>query len=497
MAKVLLIYPPWYTLLGMQCREVPLSMAYLAAVLKRAGHEALIYNADVSEVAQVRKMDIKLDAFKQYQASLYDVGGRFWQEVGKAMNAHHPDIVGIHMKTASFQSGVNLATLVKKASPKVPVIVGGPHPSMVPEDVLKHEVFDYAVLHEGEISMVNLVNALAAGRAPTDVKGIAYRDGSGKVVRSPGQEAIKDLDAELPFPDREAVLDKNLYVPESYGLCFTSRGCPFECIYCDSPKFWGRKVRYRSPDNVIAEMVEVHGKFHTAYFKFYDDTWTLNQKRGIELCEAMIKAGLPAKGVTWQCTTRADCLGDDLAKAMKAAGCAMVNIGLETASDRMLKVIKKGETREEIEAGVKLLQKHGVPVNLYVMMGLPTETEAEVEETMKFARDLKPNSLIPSIATPYPGTELYEVAKKDGFIQSDLDWAEFFHQSPKMGLSRAIEPQRFMRLKDRFLNTSDDYNTWKVKMGMVRRGSVLLLRDPRTFALKLVRKMMPAAGPAV
>jgi radical SAM superfamily enzyme YgiQ (UPF0313 family) len=480
----------------MQCREIPLSLAYLAAVLKRAGHEALIYNADISdEIPQAKKMDLQLENFKHYQASLYDVGGRFWQEVGEAMRGQNPDIVGIHMKTASFKSGVNLATLVKRHNPRTKVIVGGPHPSMVPEGVLKETVFDYLVLHEGEIAMVNLVNALAAGREPTDVKGIAYRDGAGKVVRTPAQEAIQDLDSGLPFPDRDAVLRAEQYVPDSYGLCFTSRGCPFECIYCDSPKFWGRKVRYRSPANVVAEMVEVAGRYQTRYFKFYDDTWTLNQKRGIEICETLIKSGLPAKGVTWQCTTRADCLGDDLARAMKAAGCAMVNIGLETASDRVLKVIKKGETKEEIAEGVRLLQRHEVPVNLYVMMGLPTETKADVEETMAFAHGLKPNSLIPSIATPYPGTELFEVAQREGFIQSDLDWAEFFHQSPKMGLSKDISHEDFMDLKDRFLKDSDRYNTTQLKLGMIRRGSVLLLRDPRTFARKFVRKMLPAVGP--
>lgn len=116
---------------------------------------------------------------------------------------------------------------------------------------------------------------------------------------------------------------------------------------------------------------------------------------------------------------------------------------------------------------------------------------------MAFARSLKPNSLIPSIATPYPGTELYEMAKQDGFIQSDLDWAEFFHQSPKMGLSKDIPPERFQLLKDRFLKTSDSYNGWSLRAGMVRRGSVLLLRDPRTFAKKLVRRMLPASGAAV
>ncbi len=497
MAKVLLIYPPWYTLLGMQCREVPLSLCSLSAVLRKSGHETAIYNADVAdEQPQGRKRDINLEAFKNYQASLYDTGGRFWQEVGESMRTQHPDIVGIHMKTASFKSVINLATLVKRNNPKVPVIVGGPHPSMVPEDVLKHDVFDYVVLHEGELSMVELVDALAAGRVPTDVKGIAYRGADGKMVRTPGREAIKNLD-ELPFPDRDSLLHKEQYVPDSYGISFTSRGCPFECVYCDSPAFWGRKVRYRSPGNVIAELEEVHAKYGTRYVKFYDDTWTLNQKRGIEICETMIKSGLPAKGVTWQCTTRADCLGDDLARAMKAAGCAMVNIGLESASERILKIVKKGETKEEIEAGIRILQKHAIPVNLYVMMGLPTETEAEVEETMAFARSLNPNSLIPSIATPYPGTELFEMAKKDGFIQSDLDWAEFFHQSPKMGLSKDIAPDRFAKLKDRFLKTSDSYNGWSLRTGMVRRGSVLLLRDPRTFAKKLVRRMLPTSGATV
>lgn len=498
MARVLLVYPPWYTLLGLECREVPLSMCYLSAVLKCAGHETAIYNADIAASQPYgRKRDADLEAFKRYQASLYDVGGRFWQELGQAMHAQRPDVIGIHMKTASFRSGINLATLAKRNDPRVKVIVGGPHPSMLPEEVLKHEVFDYAVLHEGEIAMVNLVNALAAGREPVGVKGIAYRDASGQVVRTPGQPAIQDLDAELPFPDRDSLLSKEQYLPDSYGISFTSRGCPFECIYCDSPKFWGRKVRYRSPGNIAAELTEIHGKYGTRYVKFYDDTWTLNQKRGVEVCEAMIQAGLPAKGVTWQCTTRADCLSDDLVKAMKAAGCAMANIGLETASDRLLKVVKKGETKEEIAAGVRMLQRHGIAVNLYVMMGLPTETEADVEETMAFAKALKPNSLIPSIATPYPGTELFEVAQRDGFIQSDLDWAEFFHQSPKMGLSRGIAPERFARLKDRFLGVSDSYNGWSLRIGMVRRGSVLLLRDPRTFARKLVTKMAAATGATV
>jgi radical SAM superfamily enzyme YgiQ (UPF0313 family) len=202
----------------------------------------------------------------------------------------------------------------------------------------------------------------------------------------------------------------------------------------------------------------------------------LNRQRAIEICKAII-----GKGIYWQCDTRADILDEELVKFMKKAGCIAVSIGLESGSDRILKKIKKGESTEDIQRGVSILNKLGINVGLFVMFGFPTETEEEIWQTFEFAKKLKANHIIAGVVTPYPGTPIFEEAKASGLKTDDPYWRAFFHQSPEMGIFK--DQNRFKEIEKKFFEKVEQYNS-----SFLRRGTKLFINfvnNPRRIFNRL------------
>jgi radical SAM superfamily enzyme YgiQ (UPF0313 family) len=300
-------------------------------------------------------------------------------------------------------------------------VLGGAHASCLPFESVEFPYFDYIVRREGEATIVELADKLEKQEDVGGVAGITYKR-NGKVMHNPDRELIKDLDS-IPFPARDLILNKEIMHPDEFGLIFSSRGCPFQCTFCASHNIWTRKVRYRSPENVVQEMLEVHKKYKTEFFSFQDDTFTLNKERTKKICDLIIKAGFKGN-FRWVCNTRIDCLDEELAEKMAKSGCVATALGIESGNDDVLRAMKKGTRTEQAIRAVNVLRKYKIKFSGQFMIGLPYETEEQINDTIRVMQELDPISVMLSVATPLPGTEMHDQALKLGLIDRNIDWTK-------------------------------------------------------------------------
>lgn len=462
MARVLLINPPWYVFLGHSSSAISTGLISLAGYLRKIGHDVAVYNPDMAGHLYSSDLDV-LRANETYRRRMQDESDPIFQEVRARISLFRPDVVGVHAKTPSWISACRVARIAKELLPGSMTVCGGPHISCMPTDLVPASGFDYGVVGEGEIAFGQLIGSKVEDRAA--IAGLVSASSSlpGKCLPA---SYVQDLDG-LPFDGRELIWDIGQYDKMGLGAVSTARGCPYPCEYCASHKIWTRKVRYRSAANVMQEIDYLKERFGLKYFEFCDDTFTVNTRRAIEICEALCQRD----GVRWKCTTRADCLNVELVKRMKKAGCVEVSIGVESGSVRILELIKKKETREEIAAGCKLLKQHGIPIAAFVMIGFPTETEAEAWETIRFATTLGVDSLVGSIVTPYPGTPFYDWALQHGRMPAENDWSGFYHQNQQMGLWD-VPPAQARQIICKWFEAIERYN---------QRGSRLIGRFVSKF----------------
>ncbi len=264
----------------------------------------------------------------------------------------------------------------------------------------------------------------------------------GKIIHNLAREAIQNLD-DLPHPGNHLILNNDKMLPDDFGHIMATRGCPYGCIFCASHKIWGRTVRYRSVKNIVDEIQKIKNIHSPVFFTFQDDSFSINYKFVEELCELMIKENLK---IRWICETRADLVSNDLIKLMRRAGCFRVILGVESGSVVTLLRIKKQLTKERVRQAVKICKANHMETSIYLMIGFPWETEKEVNDTVSFMEELKPRNAVFSIATPYPGTELYDICRNENLISKDPDWEKFFHQSPDMFLSNKLSKEQTTKI---------------------------------------------------
>src|SRR4030043_1024499 len=251
----LLISPPFYRLMKSHFNGLNLGLAYTAAVLAKEGFNVRIYNADYVDDSNYLTQEQLFQNYENYKAILNDEKAGIWQEVKKKIMDFNPDFIGISMYTGAYKSARVIANIVKKINPEIKIVVGGPHSTLDPEGTIKNKEFDYVIRSEGEFPFLELVE----GKQLDSIKGLSYKK-EGKIIHNPAREFIQDLDS-LPFPARNLFLEKRENL--DLGYVMTGRGCPFNCAFCASPKIWQRKVRFRSVDNVMAELEELVEKYHT------------------------------------------------------------------------------------------------------------------------------------------------------------------------------------------------------------------------------------------
>ncbi len=345
-------------------------------------------------------------------------------QVKKRIKDFDPDIVGVScMFSSSYERAQHHCQLVKEVK-DVPVVLGGIHPSLFPEESILHDAVDFVIAGEGEIRFRKLLDMLNEGKEDFHFDGIAYKK-KGKVIHNVRTTAIEDLDA-LPFPARNLIDYERYmkigvpYAPFSRGkrVCqiLTSRGCPFNCFFCSTVKFWGRQFRMRSVDNIIAEIKYMIDEYNVDEVQFPDDNLTLHRNRTKELfTRYKDEIGLP-----W-CTPTGlmvKTLDKPLAKLMAESGAYQVTFAIESGSERVLKEVihKPVPPKKKIKELVDEFHQNDVQVHGLFIVGFPGETKEEMMQTLTYPFDIGFESVTFFIANPMPGSALHRFCSERGYL---------------------------------------------------------------------------------
>jgi len=323
----------------------------------------------------------------------------------------------------------NAVAQIAKANKDMRVTFVGPLATSLDREIIKLNC-DYVIRKEWDYALYNLVEAIENKTAISEVRGITYKE-NGKIKRTDEAELIEDLDS-LPFPAYDLVDISKFYeavfshFPTATGI--TSRGCPYKCVFCSFPKtIYSRKFRAQSPERVLEEAKYLKEKFSVKAIRYDDDTFDIDTKRVLRICELFRKEKL---GIKWIIQSRPALMTYEIAKELKSAGCDMVLFGVESGDDKVLKAINKETTTEEIKRGVRNAQKAGLDILNCVMLGFYWDTEETIQKTIDFAFELNAEFTQFSTPIPLPGTDYYKLLAELGFIVSDK-WenADSFHNS--------------------------------------------------------------------
>lgn len=400
MAEVVLFAPSDQEIYGkidlkkIDADTFPLGIAYIASFIRNKGHS-------------VKLVDVKLF-------------GDAWKEniIGIIKN-EKPSFVGISCVTPAMPDALRIAETVKSVDKNIKVILGGPHPSALPEECISYDNVDLVCFGEGEFTFLELLEGKEFG----GIKGLCYKDG-GKIKINPPRELISDLDS-LPWPAYD-LLPVHNYGNPFLGksiIMVTGRGCPYNCLFCSSKTINKQRYRLRSIKNVIEEIEYLYNNHGIRGFLFADDTFTLIPKRTEEFCNEIIKRGLK---ISWGCDTRVDAVTPELAKLMKKSGCNLVKFGIESGDEKILKVIRKGITLDQVRRAVKIVKSAGIKAHGFFIIGHPYDTEDSIRKTIDFAKSLPLDYAQFSVLTPYPGTDVLDMAKKnEGIELLSHDWGKF------------------------------------------------------------------------
>ena len=404
--KVMLVLPPSHSAISsvLGTTGPPLGLAYIASVLEREGH------------------DVRIIDSLALNYSLKDLRSE--------VKSFDPDVVGLTATTPAIYDAYKVAKLVKLTNPNAKVVIGGPHVTFTAEETLREcPYIDVVVRGEGEMVMSSLIKNLEKGRPLKEVKGVTYRHGQD--IRST-QDAplIRDLN-ELPLPAYHLLpMERYRVGGKRFGTVITSRGCPFQCIFCSSSQLYGKFWRARSPENVLEELRVLRDKYGIREVEFLDDTFTLNNKRAERICELIKIEGLD---ISWSCSSRADTLARRLALKLKSAGCHFLYLGVESGSQKLLNIIRKGITLEQAKNAIRVAKHAGLNTLASFMLGIPGETKETIKKTINFAKRLNPTLAQFTLCTPYPGTRLYEIAKRCGYLLTK-DWSKYTTLEPVIKL---------------------------------------------------------------
>lgn len=421
-AHVTLVNPPYPSGAHQHPPFTPLGVGYLAAVLEKNG-----YNVDVID-CQALKLS--------------------YEEFKSEISKRQPNIVGITSTTLTYKSALQIAKIAKEVCPNCLTVLGGCHATFWDDKALQEcPYLDVVVRKEGENTLLELVERLEAGKAFHDVLGVTCRKGE-EITRTPDRPYIEDLDS-LPFPAHHLWPIESL---RKYGKVIfplmTSRGCVYWCDFCTAVRMFGRKYRMRSPKNVVDELEFLHNTYDADQFTFYDDAFTVSQPRAAEICKEIRNRKLKIK---WDCETRVDMVTKELLLEMREAGCIAVWFGVESGSQRVIDAMGKGFSVAQTMRAFKWAREVGLMTVASVILGFPGETKESAWETIKLVEKINPNDVGFYIATPYPGTPMYDFVKENGWLKitdfNKYDTATPIFEIPTLSMKELgeIREQAFQR----------------------------------------------------
>ena len=426
--RVLLLAPPAFTMRAW--RDInplpPMGLGYLAAMAERAG-------------AKVRILDCLMQGWEHEEPvdeNMVRVGLSD-RDIRDQIAAFKPDLVGINCQfSRQYRIYHRMSALVKEADPRIVVVSGGPHATVCPEEVLGDANCDYLLLGESEHSFCSLIEALRKDAAVDAIDGLGWRSG-GRTRINPKAQQILDLDA-LPFPAYHLMdLQKYFRLDASHGIrhrkrfcpIITSRGCPAKCTFCSAHQVWGKKYRMRSVENVIQEMRLLKDRYGIEEIMFEDDNVTADAKRAKLLFSRMIEEGF---NFVWDTPNGAGVwsMDEEMIDLMKRSGCIMLNFPVESGSQRVLKqVIKKPLDLGKVRKLIAHCQEIGLGHSMFLVIGMPGETLSDMWASVRFAGECGCYTPHISVATPYPGTELYDHCIKEGYFSRPFSLDDLFIRS--------------------------------------------------------------------
>jgi anaerobic magnesium-protoporphyrin IX monomethyl ester cyclase len=352
------------------------------------------------------------------RSRLANLSSYSWQETAALFRAELPDIVGISQFTHNRHDSLQLAAAAKKAYPDCFVVLGGPHATHRPQEILAGNAqVDAVVLGEGEATFLDLINCLASkGRVGLEqVRGIALR-GRAAVVTTAVRPPIPDLDS-LPFPALFYQDALGVDLPRQLEFIITSRGCPATCRFCSSPQFWGKTLRFRSPRSMVDEIRYIRDRHGLLYFSIRDDTFTADRARIMAFCRLLLDEKVY---ILWNCQSRVTAVDEEMLAWMKRAGCECVQFGVESGSPGVLRRLGKRITPEQIRKASRAVREAGIHLSVYLISGTPGETDEDIQATLGLIDAISAHDGQVSPLVYYPGTALFAEAVRSGEIDKDL-----------------------------------------------------------------------------
>jgi radical SAM superfamily enzyme YgiQ (UPF0313 family) len=389
----ILLINPYYPI--SETPSPPLGLAYLAGSLERAGIE-------------VKLLDLVVFPYEK-------------KRLGSVIQEFSPHFAGVTAVTMTYENAIEVIKDVKQCNPEIMTVIGGPHVTFFAEETLNSvQEIDFIVLGEGEETIVDLLTESEKGKQWEKVKGIVFREGSR--IYDTGPREVLDVDS-LPFPSRHLI---HLGRYRALGMpisIITSRGCPFNCIFCVGRKMSGRKVRYRNPLSVVDEIEQLCSfKFHQ--INIADDLFTANREHCVSICEEIVSRQINIK---WSAFSRVDTINIDILRKMKNAGCCAISFGVESGNEDILKSIKKGITLEQVISAVKICIEIGITPHLSFILGLPGETPETLKDTVEFGNELKHMGALHGfhLLAPFPGSDIYENMEKYDIKILSTNWKDY------------------------------------------------------------------------
>ncbi len=455
--KVTLVNPPYPPHAHSHPPFIPLGIAYLGAVAEKAGHQVTVIDCQAEKLTY--------DSFK---ARISQVPS---------------DVVGVTSTTLLYNSAKQLLNIAKEAHPSAITMIGGSHASFWDENALSEcPALDVVVRREGEMTFLELLQRIENKQTFEGVLGSTFRTKDGKVIRNGDRPFLLDLDS-LPFPAYHLLpLDAFRRMGKTIFPLTTSRGCVQWCDFCSTVRMFGRGYRMRSPKNVVDEMEMLHNKYGESQFTFYDDAFTVNRGHVLKMCEELESRKLK---VDWDCETRVDMVDKELLEAMHNAGCMAVWFGVESGSEKILGEMNKKIKLDQTRSAFKTAQKLGLMTIASAVIGFPGETEETAWETINFIRELNPDDIGFYVATPYPGTPMYELVKKNGWLRitdfDKYDTATPTFETPWLSMDK-IREMRYKAHQKFYLRP-------RYVLKMIRRGGTYGRSGLKTSAAYALRAM--------
>ncbi len=392
----------------------PLGLCYIAAVLEQSGHTVMIIDGMIGRFTRSE------DGFKRIGLTIEDMASR--------ISESNPDIIGIScMYSFMWEDVARLSAILRDIMPDTLQVLGGFHPSALPEHSLKNSSADCVVLGEGEETFKELADFYSCSNHFLKVQGMAFKNKDSIVVNSP-RPHIQNLDS-VPFPARHLIrMERYIQLRKAPGsqknrrftTLLTSRGCPNNCVFCSIKSVWGRRWRGRSPENVVEEVEELVNKYRIKEIHFIDDNISLDKKRMAKICDLIIERNLDISWTTPNGVS-VNTLDRDLLYNMQKSGCYQLALGIESGNEYVLRnIIRKSLSLSRTRDIISHAREAGIWTHGFFVIGFPGETGEMIRDTLDFAKSSGLDSAFFSIATPFPGTELYDMMIGEGIVINDF-----------------------------------------------------------------------------